>query len=229
MHLRNSAARAGIGKALQFRVRTLCLLVAAVAIFVSYSHDRYRLATLESRIGLMRTLARQLQIHDVNQIAVVQRVPRWYDDNRWEVYLPKGEYRICLGTRGVNRVGRFGLTSVTASERLQSGLHLIAIELEPENGSCRVTVNRAGTTVFSILEPDIPNGGFGMTSSPEVPASKQVAVSDPVVLFRRHFVGSAAPSSPNRSADGALLWIESVKREGSKENGVRSEWHWFFV
>jgi hypothetical protein len=89
----------------QMGIRTLILSTALVAVWMSVHLDRGRIAALESRIAAMRPMARELIVDDPTRIAVVRKDELWYDDNRWEISLPEGEYRVGVATRDVDHLG----------------------------------------------------------------------------------------------------------------------------
>ena len=89
----------------QFGLRTVFLLMAAIAVWMTYFINRRENALLEQRIKAMVPLAHELVIDDPGRVAVVKLDEKWYDENRWEIYLPPGAYRLCLATRGINDSG----------------------------------------------------------------------------------------------------------------------------
>ena len=42
-----------------------------------------------------------LAADDPGRMAVVGLTDLWMDENRWDVYLPPGDYRLCVATRGI--------------------------------------------------------------------------------------------------------------------------------
>src|SRR5215468_248973 len=72
------------------------LLMAAIAVWMAYFVNRRHNAALEARIKTMVPLAHELIIDDPKKIAVVRMEEYWYDENRWDLYLPEGRYRLCV-------------------------------------------------------------------------------------------------------------------------------------
>ena len=125
----------------QIGLRTFFLLMAAIAVWMSYFINRRDIASLkerlettvplahqlilEARIETMAPLAHELIVDDPTQIAVVKLKEHRFDDNRWEIYLPDGTYRLCLATRGITYAG---LTPERKSVPITAGRHQLALE-----------------------------------------------------------------------------------------------------
>ena len=75
----------------QVGLPTLLLLMAAIAVWMTFFINRRQIARLEARIQALLPLVHELVVDDPAKIAVVKLEDYWYDDNRWEVYLPPGD------------------------------------------------------------------------------------------------------------------------------------------
>jgi hypothetical protein len=191
----------------QVGLRTMILLTAAIAVWVTYYSNRKHNAELEARIAVLRPMAHELAIDDPSRIAVVKLEELWYDENRWELFLPEGRYRLCLATR---EIGQNGLAPVVKSARLGPGRHSLALEQQREGPGWRVaTWDKTGR--LEVDEPTEWDPGAGSTGGGEYSVSTQLPADKPAVLFRRIFSrrdAKGVSTTPAVPAEGILLWIE---------------------
>ena len=195
---------------LQFGLRSLFLLVAAIAVWTTYFNNRHRMTALEADIAAMRPLTHELVVNDADKIAVVKLEELWYDDNRWEVSLPDGKYRLCLATRGIDEDG---LAPVMKSEAIEAGRHAICLEQQNDNASWLITANWDGSRLLSVHEPKEWNPGSGSTGGGQYSQCTQLAADQPLILFRRRFSlpsGAGQVTTPSGPTEGILLWIEPI-------------------
>ena len=73
----------------------------------------------------------------------------WMDDNRWEVYLPGGEYRLNLATRGIEGGG---LVPPLKSVAIPAGRRQLQLEQKQESETYRVAVNIDGKKAMEAGE-----------------------------------------------------------------------------
>jgi hypothetical protein len=193
---------------LQFGLRTLFLLMAAIAVWTTYFSNRHHIAVLEAGIKAMRPLAHELTVTDADKIAVVKLAELWYDENRWEINLPDGGYRLCLATREIDSDG---LAPVVKSEPLEAGRHSLQLEQQEIKAGWRVTVAGDGKTLLAVEEPKPWYPGSGSTGGGLYSEISQAAADQPLVLFRRRFFipdGAGQFKTPSDPAEGILLWLE---------------------
>jgi len=193
----------------QLGLQRLILLIAAIAVWMTVYLNHQRSAFLDTRIKLMVPLANELIVNDPSKIAVVQLEHLWMDDDRWDLYLPGGSYRLCIATR---KVADDGLAPVVKSVPLRPGNHRISLMQERGPQSSHVTVSEGKTTHFDVRDtvewdPLINSVGGGRFS-----LNEQLPPDKPVVLYRRRFMQvNSTPGSgntPNGTSAGILLWIE---------------------
>jgi hypothetical protein len=196
----------------QVGLRTVLLLTAAVAVWLTYALERRRSADLTTRIAVLSPLARELVVDDPGRIAVVQREPLWYDENRWDVHLPASRrYRLCLATRGI-AMGLY--PPVAASAPLTAGRHVIALDQVQDSDGWRVDGECDGTRLVSVREPKGWNPGSRPTGGDyyDYPASVQLPPLPGVILFHRRSMeprdDQGRPAVPDGPTDGVMLWIE---------------------
>ncbi len=201
-------ARAPARRPWQIRLRTLLLLLAAVAVWLGYFSNRGQISFLESRIAALRPLAHELIIDDASQIAVVKLEELWYDENEWDVYLPEGRYRLSLATR---RIDDRGLAPASSTGLLESGTHRLVLDQHRRGDGWQIAVTADGRPLCAADEPNDWNPGHGSTGGGEYSLCQQLPRDQPVILFRRRFHhpdatgGSTTPQGPT---EGLLLWLE---------------------
>ena len=201
----------------QVGLRTLFLVVIAFAVWMTVFTNRRSIETLEKRVATLRPMARELVIDDPSRIAVVKMEELWYDENQWEIYLPPGQYRLCIATHEIDQDG-FG--PVVKSGLIGGGRHRLALEQREVKSGWRVVVTSDGAELLAVEELKEWDEGSGSTGGGEYSISTQPPASQPVVLFRRRFSkrvlnGNGSQSStPQGPTEGLMLWIERVA--GSK-------------
>jgi hypothetical protein len=134
----------------------------------------------------------------------------WYDENRWEIYLPEGQYRLCMATHGIDDNG---LAPVVRSTAIRGGRHRLALEQQRDNDVWRVKVAWDGTEVLAVEEPKDWDPGSGSAGGGQYSISEQLPADKPAVLFRRRFMRGDAKgltTTPNGPTEGILLWIERL-------------------
>jgi len=201
----------------QLGIQQLILLVAAIAVWMTAYVNHQRNQSLDSRIRVMVPLAHELIVDDPSKIAVVKLEQSLSDDNRWDLYLPSGAYRLCLATRDV---GKDGLAPVTKSVPIRSGNHRLALTQELTKTSGRVIVTEGKTVLLDMLEIAEWHD-YGSDEKGHFSLNEQLPTDKPVILYRRRFYQptgrpyeSVMPKGPT---EGILLWIERV--DGSKLSG----------
>lgn len=195
----------------QFGLRTVFLITAAIAVWTAVFVNRRESAMLESRIAAIQPLARELAVDDPTQIAVVKLDELWHDENRWDVHLPAGDYRVCIATRGVDEKG---LAPTTKTAPIAAGRHRLALDQMQGGDARRIVVASDGAKLLEAVEPKEWDFGRGSIGGGEYGASAQSPADRPVVLFRRRFLRMEAngqASTPLGPADGLLLWIERAE------------------
>jgi hypothetical protein len=192
----------------QLGLRGMMLFTAACAVWLAFRFNHQENASLEARIATMRPLARELVVEDEAKAAVVKLEELWMDDNRWDVYLPSGQYRLCLATRAI---GGQGLAPVAASRPLPPGRHSIEVALHKEKAGWRVDATWDEANSVTVEEPLDWNPDKGSSTVGGYSESTTVPANEPIVLHRCSFMrpqpnGSA--TSTNGPTEGILIWIE---------------------
>jgi hypothetical protein len=192
-------------------LRTLYLLIAVIATWLAVFVNRQQIRQMESRIGSMRPLARELKIGDASLIAVVQLDDVWMDENRWDLHLPAGSFRICLATREVDRQG---LAPVRKSGLIRPGRHRLSMDQWQDGERWRARVACDGSELFAIEEPKEFTGN-GSIGGGKYASSLQFPANQPFALYRRRFMRptvSGRSHVPSGPTDGLMIWVEPEAR-----------------
>jgi hypothetical protein len=191
----------------QVGLRSLFLLMAAIAVWMAYFINLRHNATLRTRIAAMIPIAHELVIEDASKIAAVKLEPYWYDENRWGIYLPDASFRLCIATRGVDEKG---LAEVVKSAPIGGGRHQLELETTKADDVWRVRALWDAKELLAVEEPKDWKPGGGSIGGGYFSVGEQISPDQPAVLFRRRFLrkertGVAPTSGPT---EGILLWIE---------------------
>jgi hypothetical protein len=192
----------------QFGLRSAFLITAAIAAWTAVYVNHREIGRLRTRILTMRPLARELVVDDPDQTAVVKLDEMWYDENRWDVHLPAGDYRLCIATRGIDQGGT---AEPRSSAPIAAGRHRLSLDQIQEGDDRRLIVSCDGAKLLETVEDYDKKSFSGWSSHGEFTISVQRPVAEPLFLFRRqYFVPRTGDSSSATEgpSDGVLLWIE---------------------
>lgn len=197
----------------QVGLRTVLILIVALAVWMAYFVSRRRIAALESRLAIIVPLAHELVVDDPGKIAVVRREERWYDEKSWEVYLPVA-CRLCIATRDI---APNGPAPAALSAALPAGRHVLALERKQASGGERIAVTCDGRNLLTVDEPGGWNPGSGSTSTSDFSESRQCPADLSVELVRLRFMEPRNAKNQvrpaNGLANGILLWIRPPEAE----------------
>jgi hypothetical protein len=197
----------------QFSLRMILLLMAAVGVWTAEISNRYTIAHLEKRIAATRPLARELIIKDKDKIAIVKLDEEWYDANEWRVYLPAGEYNLCMATQ---EIPAKDFPPEKMQIPLASGEFELSLLQRKDAEGYHVQILLNGQSVITAREPLTWQPGGGSSGGGQFSSSEQFVPTEPVVLFRRRFhqpVGPNSNAAPDGPCTGLMLWIEPVERK----------------
>ena len=201
----------------QFGLHTLILLIVTIAVWLSHVVNRREITALEARIKVMRPMVPELVIDDPRQIAVVKLEEHWFDENRWEIFLPAGDYRLSVATHDVDEQGT---APTVASAPLQAGRQLIELEQKRTDRGWQVAVTLNGNPALTVDEPAQWDPATGSSGGSNVSRCTQEPPDRPLELFRRRFMSppdakgtSRTPAGPT---NGILLWIEPTSAPAAR-------------
>jgi hypothetical protein len=213
---------AAAGSRRRFRVQLglqrLILLIAALAVWMTVYLNQQHSAVLGARIKAMVPLAHELIVDDPSKVAVVKLEDYWMNDDRWDISLPPGSYRLCIATR---KIANDGLAPVNQSVPIRSGRHQLALLQDHDKEACRIQVTNNGEAVLIVQEPKDWDPRFGSQGGGQFSLNEQLPPDKPIVLYRRQFMqrianGQGAFISGDPTGNGILLWIERVDGSNRK-------------
>ncbi len=187
----------------QVGLRTLLLLIWAVAAWLGVIMNREKTLVMQSRLNVLRSLARELEVDDPGRIAVVKKLNQWMGEERWDLYLPSGSYRICMATR---EVGTTGFPPVMKSMPIAPGTHAIAVDQPRVKDSWKGVLTLDGSVQLTIEETKEFSSDSSETSD-DISISDQFPSDQPLVLHRCRFSSSPSGGTTGPS-NGLMIWIE---------------------
>ncbi len=127
----------------QISLRTLLLLTACAAVWSGVWIGTNEMERLQTILQQTRSLVRELVIHDRTRLAVIRQDEHFFDENKWQVYVPESGCTIHLVTTAL---GREPVTSgpSEASAKLEYGVHTVELKVEELSDKWLVTVGRFG-------------------------------------------------------------------------------------
>jgi hypothetical protein len=200
---------------MQFSLRGVLLLTALIAVWGTHFLNQRSIEQLQSRVVVLRQMAAELIVANPNLISVVKQPDRWYDEQKWEVYLPSEGYQLCLATEEVEERGLAPSDQQISLPQGRVRLELIKI---PTDGGWQVIVLQDDQPVLTTNKPKTWDSGIGSAGGGNFSQQQEFQPDDPVVLMRRRFMVSTGPHSsqtPQGPAAGVLLWIEKPVAAGS--------------
>ncbi|MDP6442714.1 MAG: hypothetical protein QGG36_09230 [Pirellulaceae bacterium] len=198
-------------RAVSFALLDLLLIVVVAAAWTGERVNSRRNEHLSERIDVLRRIARELVVDDPEKCYVISSRRTLYDNHRWEVHLPAGEYQIYMATRGIEANGS---PDERKSASIDAGRHKILLtHLATEHGPrFRVFVDER--VVFDEQESKDWNtsGSYGGTG--DYATQREFPLGELIVLRRVRVVIPQATRPSGFSADdpinGQLLWIEKT-------------------
>lgn len=163
---------------------------------------------MQSRVAVLRQLAAELTVDNPSRISVVKRPPLWYDEQKWDVFLPTAGYRLCVATQEVDDEDFAPVDQQISLPPGRVGLELVQARTD---GGWQVTVLQDDQAVMVVDMPESWDAGIGSSGGGDLIRQQEFMADEPVVLMRRRFMiplGNNGHTNPTGPAAGVLLWIE---------------------
>ncbi len=159
----------------------------------------------------------ELVIDDPARIAIVQLASNWYDEKRWEIYIPNSKFQICFSMSGI---GDVGMPEEYQSVQMPFGKSELKIRELGDNDEKRLQVTSDGKMVFDIKSPqDLNRLQFATTSPNQTRQSQQNDAIIPIVGYPVRNGFSSRPSDqiapflhPENPENKIILWIQSEEK-----------------
>lgn len=208
----------------QFGLRSMLAATALVAVWTAHVNNRRVIRDLEGRIESIRHLARELEVTDPARFASVKLDALWYDENRWDLHVPDGSFRVCLATRGIEQ------NEFPADFRwrpLPPGRRSMELKQSSDADGQRISVLVDGSPLVEAVEPKewLPSAGTSTNEMNEGKADPSKPDRRPLVFRRRFMVpkGQGSSAAPDGPGGGILMWIERYDPEAPGPGGDSSK------
>ncbi|EAQ81186.1 hypothetical protein [Blastopirellula marina] len=202
----------------RFSLYTVMSTTAVIAVWVAYLVTLEETKRMQLQLPGLREVARELQIDDPQQYAVVRHHELSNDDYRWRIYLPpEQKYQLFLATKNVdqNHAPQKPKPGPSIATPIAPGEHELSLRYEKQTEGWIVQVSVDGQIVLEELQPPEWNLGIGSTGGSNFQGSQQQATDEPLELFDQVFSvphpESPNSSSPRDSETGGRLWIEKLE------------------
>lgn len=210
------------GTKLQWNLLTLLLLTATVATWASYLRMRTETERLQAENKVLATIGAELSVQDQGQFARIKVPQEWFDDHRWDVWLPEGNaYWLNIASRGIDPQGsRRAFPEPNGRIPMDAGRHLVQLETKKKaDTSWQLVLTCDDDQVLQIDETSDwkPVVGTSTYSDGDPHKSSQHPVDQPLpILWRVHHVGDGKGGSaaPDDSASGVVVWISRRLERG---------------
>lgn len=191
-----------------FSISRLLLLTAVIGCWLAYGVTRQRNASLKTRLQSLQKLSGELAVIDATQVVAIQSPPTWWQDQRWDVYLPESQtfkLRFYCGELESKKI-----PDPDDEISLPSGRHRIELVETKDDEQLAVVILVDG---IERMQGSFPNSPFNSsTESQGVGRDQKTWNSEstqPFVLTRKRHVPNSRNNTPvASSAMTVLLWID---------------------
>jgi hypothetical protein len=200
----------------QIALSTILLLIATLATWLGYWNVRRDTEKLRSHIPGLLSVVRELEVTDPMKSAAVARVPEWFDECIWDIYLPEsGSFELCLA---LDKIEANDLADAVQRVRIDPGYSSVELKYETETDVSIASVLIDGQIVMEEAKPKNWEPRRGSSGGSEISRSVQFDPAKPLVLYRKRFRGLAGTRvKAGTPTPGILVWIQPVKEIAETE------------
>ena len=202
------------GFSLQIPLLTFFLVIALFAVSLVCWQAGQSIERVEHQLEGLRDVARELEVDDPTQFAVVDKVDQWFGENNFEIYVPTGQsYQLCLA---LDAIDKKGIPNPQSFVCLPAGVHRIEIVYDANGDEPTIEILIDGQTVIEESRPKGWEPRVGSSGGMQFSRNLQFPVAEPVVLFRRRFMERLSNGSvavPKNPSAGILVWVEPEQTE----------------
>lgn len=194
----------------QVRLITLLLLTACVAVWWGTWIARSEAARLQIELARSQPLARELAIKDRTQLSVIRQDEKFYDENVWQVYVPREGMNIHVATKEIDLSSSASQTlPPESSAQLRPGQHTVELKIEPRGTHWLVSVLVDLEVVIEVVKEQAWNSNKGSSGGGLCDRQTDFDQGQAAILFKRRFSDDwtlPKPKEPTRN--GVMMWID---------------------
>jgi hypothetical protein len=192
----------------QVGLSTLLLLTACSAVWCGVWLAKREVSRLQAELIPSRALARELVITERTKLAIIRQDEMFYDENIWQIYVPKEGLQIHVATSGIDAQKDQQLPS-EAQATLSSGTHTVQLTVLQQSEGWLVRVQVDLEAVIELQKPKHWNPNKGSSGGGGFDRQADFDPGQTAVMFRRRFtVDNAGKYEPHPDGNGVQLWIE---------------------
>ena len=131
---------------------SLMLLVSLTCIATAWWQLRIKNHHLQTEIDIAKQLSPVLEVQNTSHYAALRRVPTWWREAKWDVYLPPGNtYRICLACDEITGDVSQMPPRVRGTHEITAGQYVfeLTLDIDDDASSVEVLVDNQAVIRFS--------------------------------------------------------------------------------
>ena len=190
----------------------MLLLTACAAVWCGVGIASREVANLNMQLMQMGSLSRELLVKDRTRLTVVRQEDTFYDENVWQVFVPKEGMKIHLTTSGID--GQLFPPKLPHSETsgdLHPGQHSLELKVEAIEDGWHVSVLVDMEPLLELTKDKAWNPDQGSSGGSLVESQLDFSDDKPTIIFKRLFMRDENTNG-RRLADpdgnGVVVWIE---------------------